>query len=177
MVRARGTGSLTNGATVEGDVPDPVAGNDTSGNVTAAVVSELRLTARDLLVFRRLRSGVSCRLLGDPLRSCSVVVRTLGGRVLARGTARAGGAGANPLGVRLRLTSFGRSRLDDRLGGVPVRVQANGVSTGGDRRSDGERVHAIIDPESFRTPPGAWVPDERLSRPVVAASSVRSATT
>ena len=96
-VRARGTGSLTNSATVAGDIPDPVAGNDASGDVIATVVSELRLTARDLLVFRRLRSGVSCRLLGDPLRSCAVVVRTLGGRVLARGTARAGGAGANPL--------------------------------------------------------------------------------
>jgi hypothetical protein len=92
-------------------------------------------------------------------------VRTLGGKALARGTGRAGG-GANPLGVRLRLTSFGHSRLDKRLGGVPVRVLANGVSTGGDRRSDRERVHAIIDPETFRTPPGAWVPDRAELTPL-----------
>ncbi|MGH3039258.1 MAG: DUF7507 domain-containing protein, partial [Gaiellaceae bacterium] len=164
-VRARRAGSLTNSAAVAGDIPDPVTGNDASGDVTARVVSELRLNARDLLVFRRNRSGVSCRLLGDPLRSCAVVVRTRGGRVLARGTKRAGGVGANPLHVRLRLTSFGRSRLDDRLGGVAARVQANGVSTGGDRRKDAERVHAIIDPETFRTPPGAWVPDEATLTP------------
>ena len=166
VVRAEALGTLTNTATVVGDLPDPVAANGTSPTLSAAVVpTMLRLNARGLLVFRSLRSGVSCRLLGGPLRSCSVVARTLAGRVLARGTARAAG-GANPLGVRLRLTSFGRSLLDRRLGGVPVRLQASGISTRGDRRSDGQRVHAIIDPETFRTPPGAWQPDEAVLTPL-----------
>ena len=167
VVRADATGQLTNEAAVTTDTPDPVAGNDASGTVSAAVVpTALRLDARDLLVFRSLRSSVSCRLLGGPLRSCAVTVRTLGGRVLARGTARAGGGGANPLRVRLSLTSFGRALLNGRLGGVDVRVQANGVPTTGDPRSDGERVHTVIDPERFRTPPGAWAPDRAVLTPL-----------
>jgi uncharacterized repeat protein (TIGR01451 family) len=166
-VRADATGLLTNEAAVTSDTPDPVPANGSSGTVTADVVPiELRLSARDLLVFRELRSGVHCRSIGSSLRSCAVVVRKPGGRVIARGTARAGGAGKNRLAVRLRLTNFGRSLLEDRLGGVRVRVQAKGVSIGGERPSDRERVHAVIDPETFRTPPGAWSPDRAVLTPL-----------
>ncbi|MGH7357317.1 MAG: OmpA family protein, partial [Candidatus Rokuibacteriota bacterium] len=163
VVRATAPGTLTNSATVTSDVPDPVAANGASGVLSALVAAgPLRLSARELLVFRSLRSGVTCRLAGGPLRSCAVGVRTLGGRLLANGTARVGGGGRDSLRVRLRLTRFGHSLLDRRLGGVPVNVRALGISTGGERRRDAERVRAIIDPERFRTPPGAWVPDKAI---------------
>ena len=166
VVRARGLGTLRNDATVTSDIPDPIASNDASGRLRAVVtVGPLRLVARELLVFRSLRSGVSCRLTGGPLRSCRVTINTLGDRLLARGTARAGGGGRNPLPVRVRLTSFGRALLDSRLGGVAVRARAKGIATTGARRADSERVRAIIDPERFRTPPGAWVPNRAILTP------------
>lgn len=166
VVRALAAGTLTNSAAVSSDIPDPVTANGSSGTLSTLVAAgPLRLIARDLLVFRKLRSGVSCRLSGSPLRSCTVRIRTLpgaGNRLLASGNANAGGAGRATIHVRLRLTPFGRSLLNRRLGGVPVQAHANGVSTGGERRNDGERVRAIIDPERFRTPPGAWVPDQAV---------------
>jgi hypothetical protein len=112
----------------------------------AASASPPRLTAPRLLVFRP-AAAIECHAAD----TCRVVARR-GGRVLARGSAAAGGA------VRMRLTTWGRRVLARQLGGARVRLRAVATQAG-ERRAFVLRRRAVLGVERAVTPPGAFAAD------------------
>ena len=117
----------------------------------------MRLTAPSLSVFGRAGSQARCRMRTGRIRSCTVRL-LVGGRVIARGRAASEGAGRRGLTVTLKLTAFGRTLLERRLGGVRTRMRARGATTGG-ARTAAAHTRAILRVERFTTPAGSWIPD------------------
>jgi hypothetical protein len=58
----------------------------------------------------------------------------------------------------MRLTAFGRRLLAARLGGVAVRALATGGTPEGGALAARAPTRAVVTPETFTTPAGAWVP-------------------
>jgi VCBS repeat-containing protein len=126
--------------------------------VAAAPAVVLQVQTPSLSAFSRGRSPARCRVDSGRLSACTVRLLRRG-RVLARGSASAGGPGTLALTVRLALTDAGRRLLDSRVGGVQTVVRAVAATTAGSRSAQA-RTRALLAVEHFTTSPGSWLPNQ-----------------
>jgi Regulator of chromosome condensation (RCC1) repeat len=112
----------------------------------------VRLRAGRVSLFGRSAGRTQCVAEHGTIDACSarLVAR---GRRIAVGRAR--GAGARRLGVRLRLTPYGKALLAGAIGGVRAKLE---LRSGALRAT--ARARALLRVEHVTTPPGSWNPGE-----------------
>ena len=132
------TGGGTKPATGATSTPQPVA--------PPSVVARLR--AGRVSLFGRAAARTRCVVEHGAITECRARL-SAGGRRIAVG--RAGGESAQTVGVRLRLTRYGKALLERRLGGVRATLQ---LRSGSLRAT--ARTRAMLRVEHATTPPGAW---------------------
>jgi hypothetical protein len=109
-----------------------------------------RLRAGRVSLFGRSAATTRCLAENGAIDACRARL-VAGGRRIAVG--RANAAGAQAIGVRLRLTRFGKALLAHRLGGVRAMLELRSGALQATRRT-----RAMLRVEHATTPPGSWTP-------------------
>jgi large repetitive protein len=121
----------------------PVAGGSAPADPAAAggsakLATKVKIVARKRTAVRRSRFSLGCKLDAGQVRSCSFMVRSKRGKVLARGKATAKAASARTaLTVRVKLTRLGKKLLAKR---VAVKVTVTATQAGGPKLKATKRI-------------------------------------
>jgi alpha-tubulin suppressor-like RCC1 family protein len=140
----------TRAVTYAVDVPatEPTPGAKPTPASPPAPVARLR--AGRVSLFGRSAATTRCLAENGTINACRARL-VAGGRRIALG--RANAAAAQAIGVRLRLTRFGKALLAHRLGGVPAKLELRSGALRATRRT-----RAMLRVERATTPPGSWTP-------------------
>jgi hypothetical protein len=128
--------------------PTPAAKPKPAAESPPADVARLR--AGRVSLFGRSEGRTRCLVENGTTDACAARL-VVGGRRIAVG--RASAADAQSIGVRLRLTRYGKSLLARRLGGVRAKLELRSGALTATRRT-----RAMLRVEHVTTPPGSWTP-------------------
>jgi alpha-tubulin suppressor-like RCC1 family protein len=140
------TQAVTYAVDVPATTPTPTAKPEPAPVSPPAGVARLRATRVSL--FGRSAATTRCLAENGTIDACSARL-VVGGRRIAVGHASA--AGAHSIGVRLRLTRYGKSLLARRLGGARAKLELRSGALRATRRT-----RAMLRVEHVTTPPGSW---------------------
>ncbi|HYH58953.1 MAG TPA: choice-of-anchor D domain-containing protein [Thermoleophilaceae bacterium] len=154
--------SVLTGEAFRPDPPDPDPEPDPKANLKLDVAKTVVLHEPVVPTVCRARRGVK-------LRRCHVVLFTLGGKVLGSGTSSASAAqagGSRRVPVRIQVNRRGRRMVAPALGGVKVKLRADGQFTDGRRRQDRNRSWLFAERHHLKPPlPGIFKPDQPVFLP------------